>query len=130
MVIQVKHEPRKFVIIHELASYDTVEEMAKAWTAGLPLGSPPLQFRWVNGIAFVALIPPIIGDIIADEMIEGRLHVDHVSFAPMPEFKEEITVEESNITIRIINVAKNETFVAMANFLREKLSPKPKKKSK
>lgn len=129
MVIQVKHEPRKLIIIHELASYDTAQEMAEAWTAGLPLGSPPPQFRWVNGVAFISLALPAIGDVVTGEIVEGRLHLDHVSFAPMPEYQEEVTLEENNIAIPVIDVSKNESFVAVGNFLSQKL-PTSKKKIK
>jgi len=130
MTIQVRHEPRKQVIIHEISQYATAEELAKLLTVGLPFGALPPLLRWVNGVVLSFTSLPAVGDMVAQEIIEGRLHWDHVAFAPMPTYQPQIALPERGITLDIVNVSANETFSAIGSFLRSKLSDKPKRKQK
>lgn len=130
MDIQVRYEPRKQIIIHEISSYTTPEELAKVLTVGMPLGALPPLLRWVNGVVLSFISLPPIGDVVAQEIIEGRLHWEHVAFAPMPTYHHQIMLPERGITVDVVNVSANETFSAIGSFLRGKLLDKPKRKQK
>ena len=130
MTILVKHEPRKYVIIHEMSIYETPEAMAKAMTAGMPMGALPPLFRWVNGVVLTFTALPVGGDsIIAREVIAGKLHWDHVAFASMPEYQPKITLSDRPVSIDVMDVSPNETFRAIGSFLQNKISGKIRKKT-
>lgn len=125
MVIQVRHEPRKQVIIHEISIYDNYLELAKAWNLAWQPGMLPNPIKWVNGVAFMFLSVAPLGDFMSKEIVAGRLHWDHVSIASMPQFMENIDVG-NGLVIPVVDVGHNEVFVAVGKFLRNKLQKKRK----
>jgi len=119
MTIQVKHEPRKHVIIHEMGQYDSVQQLVDLMTAGIPQGALPPTLRWVDGIVlWFNAIPPTT-DFMAKEREKGILHWDHVSFTRTKKFQEQV-VSKNNIVVDIVDVSKNETFKAVSKFLKKK----------
>jgi hypothetical protein len=85
---------------------------------GLPAGIVLTALRWVGGILLVFRAMPI-NTVTTHELIEGRLHWDHVSFASMPEYKKQI-ITDTGVTLVIGNVSGNPVFVEIAEFLKEK----------
>ena len=120
---EVIYQPRKQVIIHEYSRYDTVEDLIRGAFSGVPPGATAGPLRWVDGIVLMYNTYPMT-DAIVKELIEGRVHWDHVSFAPMEEYKPTVHVEDLQITVRIINVSINPTFRAIAKFIKENLMQK------
>jgi len=120
---EVSYEPRKRVIIHEYSCYDSVEELIRGAFSGAPPGATVGPVRWVDGVALIPKAYPMT-EAIVKELIEGRLHWDHVSFAPMEEYKRNIHVEDMRVTAEVINVSVNPTFRVIAKFIKEKLMRK------
>lgn len=120
MVILVKHEPRKQVIIHELGQYDTAGELANIITAGAPQGTIFPVFRWGNGIILTFNAISTDTEFMVKERAEGILHWDHVSFAPMKQFKSQV-ISQNNLVVDVVDVSKNETFDAITKFLNKKI---------
>lgn len=116
---EVSYEPRKKVIIHEYSRYDTIESLIRNGFAGAPPGAE-VVVRWVDGIVFSHLTYPMT-DSITKELIEGRLHWDHVSFAPMEEYQESVSFVNLPITVKIVDVSPNPVFCDIAKFIKEKL---------
>lgn len=114
----VKYEPRKEIIIHEYTKYDSPEEFISASVKGLPTGSVLTALRWVDGVLLSFRALPI-NTVTTKELMEGRLHWDHVSFAPMPEHRDQI-ITKTGVTVVIGNVSKNPVFVTIAEFIKEK----------
>jgi hypothetical protein len=114
---KVKYVPRKEVIIHEYTKYDSKDDFINTITNGIPPGSilPPL--RWVDGI-LLSFRPLPMKESTIKSLIEGTLYWDHVSFAPMPEYKDQI-ITGNGITITINNVGGNAVFVAIADFIKK-----------
>lgn len=127
MTTQVLHQPRKQVIIHEMSLFDSAQEMIKNRAAANPPGTI-LYFSWVDGVLLSFSSLPIT-DAVAKEIIEGRLHWDHVSVAPMPEYRPTIALDEPQIVANILDVSANETFRAIGKFLKTKSRPLPKKRT-
>jgi len=125
LAITVRHEPRKEVIIHEISIYETPEQLVHS----IAIGAPPtavIVFKWVNGVLFNFSAFPLGGDsTISKEIVEGRLHWDHVSFASMPEFQEEPHFDNINARVFVVDVSTNETFQAIGEFLRNRLENPP-----
>lgn len=115
----VLHQPRKQVIIHEMSLFNNYEEMLETRAAANPPGTS-LSFSWVDGVLLSFYSLPIT-DVVAKEIIEGRLHWDHVSVAPMPEYKPTITLADRQIVANVVDVSANETFRAIGKFLKTKV---------
>jgi len=115
----VKYEPRKEIIIHEYTKYVSPEDLINASARGAPPGSVIIVHRWVDGVLlyFTGFTK---NDLIIQEILDGRVHWDHVNFALMPEFKEQ-HMTESGVTVIIGNVSDNPSFKAVAEFIKEKL---------
>jgi hypothetical protein len=113
----VKYEPRKEVIIHEYTKYDSDEDLISAAIRGLPTGSVLTALRWVDGVLLSFNALPI-NEVTTKELIEGRLYWDHVSFASMPEYKDQI-ITKTGITVVIGNVSNNPVFAAIAEFIKK-----------
>lgn len=118
MKTEVRYEPRKEVIIHEYTRYNSAEELINASVKGLPAGSVLTALRWVSGVLLAFSAMPI-NTVTTQELIEGRLHWDHVSFASMPEYREQI-INDTGITVVISNVSGNSVFVEIAEFLKKR----------
>jgi len=116
MKTEVRYEPRKEVIIHEYTPYDSAEDLINASATSIPPGSF-LTVRWVNGVLLSFSALPI-NEVTTKELIEGRLHWDHVSFAPMPEYRDQI-IAGAGVTFRIRDVSNNQVFAAIADFIKK-----------
>jgi len=117
---EVTYEPRKQVIIHEYSRYDSIEALIQGAYANAPPGANVGPIRWAKGIALIHNAYPMT-DTVVKELMEGRLHWDHVSFAPMDEYRPNIHLDESRITATIIDVSVNPVFCVIADFIKEKL---------
>lgn len=115
MKIEVRYEPRKEVIIHEYTKYNSDQDLIEASAKGLPAGSVLTALRWVGGVLLAFSAMPI-NQVTTQELIEGRLHWDHVSFASMLEYQEQI-ITKAGVTVVIGNVSGNQVFAEIAKFL-------------
>jgi hypothetical protein len=122
MKIEVRYEPRKQVIIHEYTKYSSSQELIDSSTKGLPAGSVLTALRWVGGV-LLAFNAMQTNQVTTQELIEGRLHWDHVSFASMPEYLEQI-ITNTGVTVIIQNVSGNPVFVEIAKFLKKEFLQK------
>lgn len=126
MAIKVTHEPRKEVIIHEMAIHDTPEQLIKTIATGAPPGAI-LVLKWTSGVLISFTAFPLGGDsTVSKELIEGRLHWDYVACAPLPKFTERLSI--NNLDVRIADVSSNETFQAIGSFLKNAINSKKAKK--
>jgi hypothetical protein len=116
---EVSYEPRKKVIIHEYSRYDSVEALVRCGFAGAPPGSS-IIVRWVDGIVFSHNTYPMTDSITA-ELIEGILHWDHVSFAPMEKYQASLSFANLPITVTVVDVSVNPVFRDIAKFIRKEL---------
>ena len=114
-MIDVKHEPRKEIILHEMSKFDTAQELVDFVTKGIQRSTPPIQ--WINGVLFV-FNAMLITDEISKELIAGKLHWDYVAFAPLKEYRESMNDTSNQTTVPIQNVSRNETFQAIGQFLK------------
>ena len=119
---EVSYEPRKKVIIHEYSYYDSVEALVRCGFAGAPPGSSVI-IRWVDGVVLSQNTYPMTDSITA-ELIEGRLHWDHVSFAPMEEYQASLSFANLAITVTVIDVSVNPVFCDIAKFIKKNLMKK------
>jgi hypothetical protein len=119
---EVSYQPREKVIIHEYSCYDSIEALIKGAFAGAPPGANAMV-KWVDGVVMVQNTYPMI-ETNVKELIEGRLHWDHVSFAPMEKYKPNLLLPEMGITVTIVDVSVNAVFRDIASFIKKNLMHK------
>ena len=111
----VRYEPRKEIIIHEYTKYDSEQEFIDSMVRGIPAGSTT-TLRWADGVLLsFSAFPP--DSVTTKENLEGRIHWNHVNFALMPEYKEQV-ITKSGVTVFIGDVTKNSSFQAVAEFIK------------
>lgn len=119
---KVRYEPRKEVIIHEYTRYNSSEDFINASVKGAPPGAVVTALRWADGVLLSFSALPI-NEATTKELIEGKLHWDHVSFAPMSEYQDQI-VTTNGITVVIRDVSNNSVFDAIAKFIKQEFLQK------
>ena len=62
---------------------------------------------------------PLNTELAVKELLEGKLHWDHVSFAPMPEYSSTIYLENERVTCTVIDVSKNPVLKDIAKFIKQ-----------
>jgi hypothetical protein len=112
----VTYEPRKQVIIHECARYDSPEQLIRTLFLAAAPGAR-IVIYWVEGVA-LSFSGFTHTDSIVKELIEGKVHWNSVSFAPMANYQEQVIVDQ--LTCKLIDVSNNPTFKAIGKFLRNK----------
>ena len=112
---KVSYEPRKEIIIHEYTRYDSEDELINSLAQGLSAGSTA-TLRWAEGVIFSFNAFPA-DPLIIKENLEGRIHWNHVSFAPMTQYRQQI-ITPSGVTVFIRDVSANPSFQAAAEFIR------------
>ncbi len=122
-MVTVSYEPRKQLIIHEYTKYDSIDELVGSLVIGAPPGAIAGPLQWAEGVAMKFNIMPLNCEPVIKELLEGRIHWDHVSFAPHDKC---IPVTINNVTMMMVNVTNNPTFASVAKFIKETwLKPKP-----
>jgi len=116
--MDVKHDPRKEVIIHEISKFETPQELVNHITKGARGPVPPLQ--WTGGVVLTFNAMPIT-DHISKEITEGKLHWDYCACALMEEYQDNMNNSENTAVVSIQDVSINETFVLIARFLRDEI---------
>ena len=111
-------QPRKKVIIHEYSSYDSIDSLVRGVFGGAPPGAIIGPLRWVNGVVLSHNPFPMTDEIVR-ELLEGRLHWNHVSFAPLEEYQQNHHNPDLRINVSIVDVSTNPVFEAIGRFIRK-----------
>jgi len=73
---------------------------------------------WANGVLF-RHFPYAQTDSITKEYLAGHLPIDHLEFAPMPQFINEI--RSGNAVLTVVNVSNHSTLSALATWVSNNL---------
>jgi len=126
--MEVAFEPYKKVSFQSHLLYETPEAFVNVIALTNPPGIP-MQTRlfWANGVLFRFFNHPP-SETLAKELVNGHLIWDHIEFAPMPEYKSEIKVEERPlIMINVLNVSNHVVFEPLTRWIRDNLIKKEPK---
>lgn len=116
LMVEVKYEPRKQAIIHEYTQYNSAEDLVKTMTVAAPPNASFTPLKWADGVVMQYAALPMNCEAVAKEVIEGRIHWDHVSFAPLNECT---TIRTEHAIVSVIDVSSNPTFKAIAKFIKD-----------
>lgn len=100
--------------------YENPETFARALTIGVPrgFGGRVGNLFWANGILF-RHFPYAPTDSVSKQHLRGILPIDHIEYASMSEFQNEIRVDD--FTVSITNVSAHTTFNALTKWITKKL---------
>jgi hypothetical protein len=113
-------EPYKKITVRSYMRYENPETFARALTIGVPrgFGGRVGNLFWANGILF-RHFPYAPTDSVSKQHLRGILPIDHIEYASMSEFQNEIRVDD--FTVSITNVSAHTTFNALTKWITKKL---------
>lgn len=120
--MEVAFEPYNKVTFQSYLSYESVEAFIKVYSFTSPQGVPfQAKFFWANGILF-RYFPHAPSDPLAKELLKGHLIIDHLEFAPMPKYEQEIKVPDRPMgTIVVLDVSKHAVFNPLTKWIRKNM---------
>ena len=123
--MEVEFEPYKKITFQSHLQFESAEEFAAVIALANPPGFPfQARLLWANGVLFRHFSHPP-SEAIAKELVEGHLILDHIEFAPMPTFKNEIKVAERPLgTIGVLDVSKHVVFGPLTAWILKNLLKK------
>lgn len=113
-------EPYKKITVRSYMKYDDPDTFARSLTLAVPRGVVGRvgNLFWANGILFRHFAYPPT-DSVSKQHLLGRLPVDHIEYAVVPQFRNEIRVDD--MVISIIDVSNHTTFNALTKWIMKKL---------
>ena len=115
-MIDVLYSPIKQILIMEVVKYESKEELANIAAILFRIGQPSL-LNWADGVVFTGVPLSPTSTPIFKELIEGRSYWLSISFAPMPEFSDKISV--GTIDIPVIDMSRSTVARKVAGWLRK-----------
>ena len=120
--MEVAFETYKKISFQSYLPYETAENFVNAAIEGTPQGVPfQARFFWANGILF-RFFNHAPSEALAKEIISGHLILEHIEFAPMPEYRTELRVPTRPLaSITVLDVSKHIVFNPLTAWIRENL---------
>jgi hypothetical protein len=120
--MEVAFEPYKKVSFHSYLMYESSEAFTNVIALSTPPGVP-VQARlfWSSGVLF-RFFPHPPSEAVAKEIVNGHLIWDHIEFASMPEYVNELKVEERPLVrIKVLNVSNHVILEPVTKWIRDNL---------
>lgn len=119
--------PYREVTIRSHMRYKNAHEFARAVTAPIPKGQVDKigSLFWANGIVF-RHFTFAASDSLTKEYLSGHLPIDHIEYAPMPQFQHEI--QGDGIAITLIDASNHLLFNELTAWIKTKLEKQKIKK--
>jgi|SRR5690242_10534278 len=127
--MEIVLEPFEKITIRSYLKHESSEAFANAIIISVGKGVPGriAGLFWAKGIVF-RHYPFAASDSINKEYLNRHLPIDHIEFAPMPQFRSEIRVGE--VIVAIMDVSNHQTLAPLANWIAENLVDKKPKRRK
>jgi hypothetical protein len=118
--MQIAFEPYQKVTFQSYLKYDSAQEFANVIGLSSPPGVPAQgKLYWANGVLF-RFYNHNPSEALSKEWLSGHVIFDHIEFAPMPTFTNEIKIANRPlITIFVINVTKHVVFDPLTAYIKE-----------
>jgi len=123
--MEVTFEPYKKITFQSYMLYDSAEAFVNVIALSIPPGvSSQSRLFWANGVLFRFFSHPP-SEAIAKEVLSGHVIWDHIEFAPMPEYKNELKVAERPLVMTtILDVSSHPLFRRLTAWIRDNLIKK------
>lgn len=118
--------PYKKIVVRSTMKFESPEAFAQNLASGVPRGVVGRvgNLFWANGIVF-RHFPYIPTDSISKQNLLGILHIDHIEYAILPAFINEIRV--GDITVSLLDVSNHMTFSGLTKWIAQKLEKRKAK---
>jgi len=121
--MEIIFKPYDKITFRSHLKYDSSEEFLRVIGTGSPAGMPNrTRLFWANGILFrhFSLAPT---DSNTKEIIKGHLHMDHIEFAGMPEYQQDLiaSTDRPLVTIYVVDVSNHVVFDPFTKWIKENL---------
>jgi hypothetical protein len=123
--VEIAFEPYKKTTFQSYLAYESAEAYVNVIALTNPPGIPfQARLFWANGVLFRFFNHPP-SEALIKETIDGHLIFDHIEFAPMPEYKNELKVTERPLgIINVLNVSNHVVFDPLTAWIRKNLIKK------
>jgi hypothetical protein len=123
--VEVAFEPYKRITFQSYLAYKSAEAYVNVIALANPPGIPfQARLFWANGVLFRFFNHPP-AEALVKETIAGHLIFDHVEFAPMPEYKNELKVTDRPLgTMTVLDVSNHVVFDPLTAWIRKNLIKK------
>src|SRR3989442_1291999 len=111
-----KCEKKPCLYICPAQVYVWEQQLVTAFTFLMKMGQPIL-LTWSEGVVFVT--QPIPPPEMPDDYARGDLYVASISYAPMPEYSQNVRV--GNVEMGVIDLSRSPVSVELGKFLKLKL---------
>ena len=113
-MIEILYSPIRQIHIMEVVHFETKEELANIAAVLFRIGQPSL-LNWAEGIVFTGMPLNPNSTPIFKELLNGRSYWVSVSYAPMPEYAERISV--GTVDVPVIDMSRSVVAREIATWL-------------
>jgi hypothetical protein len=115
LVIKVKHEPSREVVIKEVVEYPSVGGFIRLLNAYFRAGQLIMP-NWTEGVLFCYFPLPLTSDSLVKEYLGGRVIWSSVVFTLMPSYQEFLKID--GVEVPVIDVSHNPSLRRVAKWLK------------
>lgn len=122
IIVEVAFEPYKKISFQSYLPFESLEEFTNFLACGIPPNAlAQTRLFWANGVLFRWFNHPP-AEAVVKETINGHLVLDHIEFAPMPEYKNELKATTRPLaSIIVLDVSKHIVFNPLTAWIRDNL---------
>jgi hypothetical protein len=123
--VEIAFEPYKKTTFKSYLAYESAGAYVNVIALANPVGFPfQARLFWANGVLFRFFNHPP-SEALVKETIEGHLILDHIEFAPMPEYKNELKAADRPLgIITVLDVSNHVVFDPLTAWIRDNLIKK------
>jgi hypothetical protein len=103
-MIDILYSPIRQIYIMEVVKFDTKEELANIAAVLFRIGQPSV-LNWADGIVFTGAPLAPTSTHILKELIQGRSYWLSLSYAPMPQYSDKVSV--GTIDVPVIDMSRS-----------------------
>jgi hypothetical protein len=103
-MVEILYSPIRQIFIMEVVHFETKEELANIAAVLFRIGQPSL-LNWAEGVVFTGMPLNPTSAPIFKELLQGRSYWISVSYAPMPEYAEKISI--GTVDVPVIDMSRS-----------------------
>ncbi|RLF12397.1 MAG: hypothetical protein DRJ98_00425 [Thermoprotei archaeon] len=115
MVIKIKYEPFKEIVVKEIVEYPSPDSLARFLGAYLKAGQLIVP-NWTEGVLFCYFPLPLTTESLVKEYFDGRVYWSTIMFTLMPTYQEVLKIDAAEVPV--IDVSHNPSLKRIAKWLK------------
>jgi len=115
LVIKIKYEPFKEIVVKEIVEYPSPDSLARFLGAYLKAGQLIVP-NWTEGVLFCYFPLPLTTESLVKEYFDGRVYWSTIMFTLMPTYQEVLKIDAAEVPV--IDVSHNPSLKRIAKWLK------------